>query len=176
MPKIILIGFMGCGKTTLGKLLSNALNVPFLDTDVLIESQTNKTIKELFNAFGEEHFRQLETDLLSEIKKKQQFVMATGGGLPCFGTNMNTLNELGATVYLKTSVNELCQRLTIASSKRPLLGSSRSEDLKATINSLIKTRETVYYQCHHVLKTDGKSEKELIDSLIDISREERKKL
>ena len=175
MPKIILIGFMGCGKTTFGKLLSNELNVPFFDTDALVEDKTNKTIQELFDGFGEEYFRHIETDLLTEIKKEQQFVLATGGGLPCFGTNMDTLNQLGDTVYLETSVDELYKRLTLDSSVRPLLDSSCLNELKATINSLVKKREAVYYQCHHVLKTDGKSPEELLALLTNILRENRTK-
>ncbi len=171
MPKIVLIGFMGCGKTTLGKLLSQELNVPFFDTDALIEAKTKQTISELFDAFGEAYFRALEKETLEEIKKEENFILATGGGLPCFGTNMDTLNQLGETIYLETSVGELYHRLTISSTDRPLLESSSLNDLKAKINGMVKAREPVYRQCKHALKTDGKSPHELMDSMINLLME-----
>lgn len=167
MPKIILIGFMGCGKTTIGKMLSKELKVPFFDSDALIETKTNQTISELFDASGEAYFRQLEKETLEEIKNEQKFILATGGGLPCFGTNMDTLNELGQTVYLETSVDELYYRLSIHSTDRPLLSSSNSEDLKIKINSLVRAREPFYRQCMHTLQTDGKSLLELKELLVN---------
>jgi shikimate kinase len=170
MPKIILIGFMGCGKTTLGKLLSQELNVPFFDTDALIEAKTNQPISKLFDVFGEAYFRQLEKESLEELTNEQKFVLATGGGLPCFGTNMDTLNELGQTVYLETSVDELYYRLSIQSTDRPLLNSSSLNELKVKINSLVRIREPFYQRCKHTLRTDGKSVQKLIETLVSLCK------
>ena len=110
MAVIILIGYMGSGKSTLGKKVARKLNYEFLDTDSVIEEQAGMTIADIFQQFGEPHFRTLEHDLLLSLKDRDKIVVATGGGMPCFKGNMDLLNELGKTFYLNRSVNELVHR------------------------------------------------------------------
>ena len=121
MSVIILIGYMGSGKSTLGRKIARKLNYEFLDTDSAIEEKEGLTIAAIFEQFGEVHFRKLETNILLSLKGKEKIVIATGGGMPCFNGNMNLLNELGRTFYLKRSVNELVHRLVNAKRVRPLI-------------------------------------------------------
>lgn len=144
--KVILIGFMGSGKSTMGKRIAKLLNVPFIDSDKEIECRTEKSIPELFELVGEAGFRELEKELIQKLAQKQDFVLATGGGMPCFNDNIDKLNELGETVYLKHSSNELTKRLINAKKTvRPLIQGKTSEELLEFITSTLETRE-VYYQ------------------------------
>jgi shikimate kinase len=93
--KIFLLGFMGSGKSTLGKKLANKLNVPFFDLDKIIEEQIGISIAEIFKTKGEEYFRTLETQVLKQLIYKQaKFVIATGGGAPCFNNNIELINKI----------------------------------------------------------------------------------
>ena len=103
---IILIGMMGSGKTTVGKILANKINFKFIDSDDLIEKQEDKSINDIFLLKGENYFRELEKNLISKFKYKS-FVLATGGGLPVFNDNFDKLINIGTIVYLKTSFKEL---------------------------------------------------------------------
>ena len=103
---IILIGMMGSGKTTVGKILADEINFKFIDSDDLIEKQEDKSITDIFLSKGEDYFRELEKNLISKFNHKH-FVLATGGGLPVFNDNFDKLINIGTIVYLKTSFKEL---------------------------------------------------------------------
>ncbi len=110
--KIYLIGFMGCGKTHWGKQLSQKLNIPFFDLDEEIVTEEGKSIIEIFAAHGEEYFRQKEKDVLYTVTEKyHSFVMATGGGTPCFYNNIEYMNRKGTSVWFNCSVECLFVRL-----------------------------------------------------------------
>ena len=110
--RIILIGMMGCGKTTIGKMLSYKLNVPIFESDEIFENRNNILIKDYFSKFGENSFRQKETEILKEILKKDSFVLSSGGGIILKEENRDLIfNNKNNVVYLKTSVDELYLRL-----------------------------------------------------------------
>ncbi len=154
MAVIILIGYMGSGKSTLGKKVARKLNYAFLDTDSVIEEQAGMTIADIFHQFGEPHFRILEHDLLLSLKDRDKIVIATGGGMPCFNGNMELLNELGKTFYLNRSVNELAYRLSHAKKERPLIKGVSSEELTSFIQTNLEDRNPFYEQAHYILQRE----------------------
>jgi shikimate kinase len=145
--RIALIGYMGSGKSTVGRLLSEQLNIPFIDLDERIESQTGMTITEIFQRQGEASFRELEKDTLTEILKSQSlFVLATGGGTPCFFNQIDLLNEYCETIYLRCSVEVIQMRLNEPQTSRPLL-----PRLTDNLADHMKTRESTYSQARHIV-------------------------
>jgi shikimate kinase len=147
--RVILVGFMGSGKTTLGKKIANKLGVPFIDSDNEIEAHYGKSIGQIFVESGESHFRAIESEYLEALNLREDFVLATGGGMPCFGNNMDRLNLLGTSFYLERSPKELTHRLIKAKAKRPLIdGMEEGELLQYVENTLLKREE--YYQKAHI--------------------------
>ena len=111
MTRIILIGYMGSGKTTLGKALSKDLGLPFFDLDWYIENRFCRTVSQLFAERGEDGFRQLERAMLHEVAEFENVVIAAGGGTPCFFDNIDYMNHQAQTVYLKTTPEVLFKHL-----------------------------------------------------------------
>ena len=146
MKRVFLVGYMGVGKTTIGKLLSEALGLKFIDLDKYIENRYRKTIKMLFDEKGEDGFRKIEHEMLLEVATFQNVLIATGGGAPCFYDNMRTMNEHGVTVYIKASVDHLASRLLASKNVRPLIESKSPEELKVYINHHLNQREEYYSQ------------------------------
>lgn len=140
---IILVGFMGSGKTTFGKSLAQKLNYKFIDTDKEIEGLVGMSIADLFKTKGENYFRTLERQLIEKMTV-QNTVIATGGGLPCFYDNMELLNQKGVTVYLKYSSEQLFERLKKDRDRRPLLLCKTDSELHVYIDVLLKQREVFY--------------------------------
>lgn len=140
--KVYLIGMPGAGKSTIGNQLARALDLPFLDLDREIEHREGRTIPEIFSQSGEDHFRLIESMTLREFAGNgTSFVMATGGGAPCFYDNMEALNASGLTVYLKVTLNTLIERLR-NSKGRPLL--EADQDLRLRLGQLLETRKGIY--------------------------------
>lgn len=149
--KIFLVGMPGSGKSTLGKQLSNELNVPFVDLDHVIEQHEQKSISEIFQQNGEEFFRRVESSLLREwAAKRENYVMATGGGAPCFYNGMDTLKASGVTLYVQVSIETLVQR-TRNKGHRPLLTNESDEDLLKRLTSIFETRKEIYAKAHVTL-------------------------
>ena len=144
MKRIFLIGYMGAGKTTVGKVLSRQLDLSFIDLDHYIEGRYHKTVSQLFDERGEESFREIERRMLREVGSFEDVLVSTGGGTPCFFDNMDLMNEVGQTVYLKVSVNELANRLEISKSTRPVLKERSGDELKAFIAESLQGRESFY--------------------------------
>ncbi len=169
---IILIGYMGSGKTTIGKKAARALNYSFCDTDEQIEIEEECSISELFLDKGEEYFRKKETDTLRKLLgETNRLVVATGGGIIMKKENVNILKRLGTVVYLKCSVDVLHNRLH-GDTKRPLLAEG---SLKEKIAMMLKEREPLYEAAADViLETDGKSFYETICRLEKISKSGKK--
>jgi shikimate kinase len=155
MNLIFLIGFMGCGKTTLGKKLASRLGYTFIDLDHILEAQEGMTIAEYFSKFGEDAFRKLESDVLKQTQYPANAVISTGGGLPCFFDNMDWINSHGKSVYIKLSSKTLANRLENEKTHRPLLREKHGEDLIAFIGEKLKEREPFYNKATIVL--DGLS-------------------
>ena len=144
MKRIFLIGYMGAGKTTVGKYLSKQLGLSFIDLDHYIEGRYHKTDGQLFAEKGEDAFRDMERRMLREVAMFEDVLVSTGGGAPCFFDNMEFMNETGTTVYLKVSVDELSKRLEICKTTRPVLQGRSGEELKAFIAENLKKREPFY--------------------------------
>ena len=155
MKAIVLIGYMGSGKSTIGEKTARSLGIEFLDTDTLIEAQEGMTISELFAQKGEAYFRQKETQVIQDLSEEsKKMVLATGGGLPMKEENQALLKELGTVVYLKASVNTLVERLQ-EDTTRPLL---REGDLRKKIETMLEVRNPVYEKVADiVLETDKKT-------------------
>jgi shikimate kinase len=151
MQRIILVGFMGSGKSTLGKKLAKRLNIPFLDSDDEIEKGVLLSVGEIFGTHGEAKFREIETEYIQSLQNEGGFVLATGGGLPCHNNLMEKLNELGTTFYLERSAKELAHRLRNAKSQRPLIDGLSDADLLAFIEEKLPHREEFYRQAKIVL-------------------------
>lgn len=153
--KIFLIGFMGCGKTHWGKILSEKFHVPFFDLDEKIVEQQGKSISEIFEEEGEEHFRLLEKDVLHLLTESHEnFVMATGGGTPCFYNNIDYLKKQGTVVWINCSTDCLYKRLIKEKEKRPLIKNISDEELKSYIIKKYSSRKIFYQQANVILPED----------------------
>jgi shikimate kinase len=148
MKRIILVGFMGAGKSTLGKELAALLAIPFMDSDSMIEEREGKNIESIFRVHGETYFRELEQQCVAQLPEEGDFVFAAGGGLPCHHNLMDQLNELGTTYYVKNTPKTLLHRLKDEREKRPLLAALDEADLAAFISSSLQKRERYYLKAH----------------------------
>ena len=147
MNRIFLIGYMGSGKTTIGKVLANTLGYTFVDMDSYIEAKQFKSVNQIFTEVGEAKFRLLEQQCLHEVSEFENVVIATGGGAPCFFDNMSYMNEHGVTVYINLSVDQLVERLENShANKRPLLADRKGAELKAFIEDGLAKRDFYYNQ------------------------------
>ena len=140
MRRIILIGYMGSGKTTVGKALSKETGMMFYDLDWYIESRMRKTVSQIFAERGEEGFRQIEYNMLHEVAEFENVIISCGGGTPCFFDNMDYLNQQGDVVYLKATPETLYKHLLMAKVERPLLKDKSPEELIAYITEHLKER------------------------------------
>jgi shikimate kinase len=141
---IYIIGFMGSGKTTAGKKLASLLGWLFIDLDKKIEEHTGKTIPEIFSQNGENYFRDIETQLLRNLKSCTNTIISTGGGTPCYSDNMDFMIETGLTLYLKLTPAELKSRLSESKGKRPLIKDLDQEKLQSFIEEKLAVREKCY--------------------------------
>lgn len=142
---------MGSGKTHWGKLWAAASGLDFFDLDEMIEGKEKKTIAAIFEANGEKYFRQLETETLHTLFKKQHCIVACGGGTPCFNNNMEWMNENGTTVYFKAAANDIFKRIFTEQEKRPLINNLPPGELYNYIEIKLKERETYYAQAKIIL-------------------------
>ncbi len=154
MKRIILIGFMGSGKSVLGKKIANRLEIPFIDSDNEIEEYFGKSVGEIFADHGEAFFRSLEREYIDALDLRDDFVLATGGGMPCFHSNMERLNEIGTTFYLERSPKELTNRLINAKSPRPLIKSLDKEELLTYIEDKLSERDEFYKKATVILSRE----------------------
>ena len=151
MNRIILIGYMGAGKTTIGKALSKELNIPFYDLDWYIESRMRKTVAQIFAEKGEEGFRMIEHNMLHEVAGFEDVIISCGGGTPCFFDNMDYLNQQGQVVYLKASPEVLYKHLLMGKVERPLLKGKSPEELIVFIKEQLDKREPFYTKARYTL-------------------------
>ena len=166
---IILIGYMGCGKTTLGKKLSYRKQAAFLDTDMMIEKKQEKTISEIFEKQGEEAFRQMETDCLTEIAGyKDRYIISVGGGLPLRQENRELLKKLGCVIYLRAKPDTIYDRLK-NDVTRPLL---QGDDPKKKIREMLLVRGPVYEQAADaVVDVDEKGYEAIIKEILEKAKD-----
>jgi shikimate kinase len=157
---VYLIGFMGIGKTTIAKLLAEQLQLPFLDTDLEIEKQENKSVSEIFKKEGELHFRMLEAELVTQLHTKA--IIACGGGLAIHNNNMELINSKGISIYLKASANCLYNRLKDDKKSRPLIANITNQELKLYIKKELKNRSHFYELAQYTILVDGKNKAEIL--------------
>ena len=149
MIRIFLTGYMGAGKTTLGKAFAREMNVPFIDLDWYIEERFHKSIRELFTVRGDSSFRELERNMLHEVGEFEDVVVSTGGGTPCFFDNMEYMNGCGQTVFLDVHPDILFRRLRVAKQQRPILQGKTDEDLRTFIVEALDKRAPFYSQARY---------------------------
>lgn len=162
MNNIILVGYMGCGKTTIGKHLARIGKYKFVDTDEEIELQQGRSIKEIFEKEGEASFRNMETAYLEELilKRKKGMVLSTGGGMPLRECNRELLRSLGTVIYLRTKPETVYERVK-GDSKRPLL---QCENPLERIREMIAQRRLIYQEvAHHVIDADEMKQGEIAE-------------
>ena len=153
--KIFLIGFMGSGKTTLGRKLAARMGCEFIDLDHKLEQQVELSIAEYFSIFGEDAFRTLESEVLKKTIYPDNVVISTGGGLPCYFDNMDWMKANGKVIYIKLSPKTLADRLESGKEERPLLQDKHGDDLIAFIEQKLAEREGFYSQANII--ADGLS-------------------
>jgi shikimate kinase len=151
MTRIILIGYMGAGKTTIGKILAKDLGVPFYDLDWYIETRMRKKVKQIFDERGEEGFRIIERNMLHEVAEFEDVVVACGGGTPCFFDNMEYLVGQGDVVYLRGTPDVLFRHLKMGKGVRPLLLGKSDEELLEYIKENVEKREEFYMKANHIV-------------------------
>lgn len=153
--KIFLVGYMLCGKSTIGRKLAKKLGYDFSDTDKMIENKYHLSVEKIFEQYGEQTFRILEKEILKEIKSLDNIVIATGGGLPCFGNNMNALKQMGRTIYLKMSPKSIIVRHKISKRPRPLLKGKDDEQLLDFVTKSLEEREFFYQQADITIRSES---------------------
>jgi len=161
---IVLIGFMGSGKTTIGRKLAVRLGYRFVDMDYLIEDEQQCKIAQIFEEQGESAFRKLETGLLKRLTSATNTVVSTGGGVVTIDGNLDIIRSIGISVYLKAEIEKIYERVT-RNKRRPLL---QTENPFQTIKNLMETREQAYCQADHVIETNSLSMGQVVSKIIRV--------
>lgn len=170
ITKITLMGYMGSGKSTVAQILGEKLGWPIIDLDDYISKKEGVSIPEIFKSKGEIYFRKIEnTYLLELLKSDEPFVLALGGGTPCYANNMEAILEKSDSYYLKASIGTLLERLTKEKGHRPLIAGLSEEQLTEFIAKHLFERRNYYEKAETILSIDGK-DPEQIASEIDHSR------
>ncbi|MBB3188378.1 shikimate kinase [Microbacter margulisiae] len=167
MNPIFLIGYMGSGKSTVGRLLAKHLRLQFIDLDAWIENRYRKSIHDLFAEYGETGFREIEHKNLIEISEFQDVVVATGGGAACYHQNMEWMNAHGFTIYLSASVDMLVDRLKTGKSKRPLISQKSTAEMERFIRESLLQREPYYRQALLLIKSTSEAPEKLAEHIAE---------
>ncbi|MBP6183183.1 shikimate kinase [Flavobacterium sp.] len=170
MRKIILLGYMGCGKSTIANRLSKITNIPYVDLDKSIEERTNLSINDIFEQRGEIYFRKLEREVFIELlNAPDNLIIGLGGGTPCYANNHELLKgENISSVYLKASVDTLFERLVSNKSKRPLIANKTDDEMKEFIAKHLFDRSFYYNQAQYKVTIDGKSKDETTEDILAV--------
>lgn len=153
--RIYLLGYMGSGKSTLGRRLAAKLDWEFIDLDQFIEDQQGKTVSEIFSQSGEPVFRAIESEALKLVSDRMNVVISLGGGTPCFNDNMSLINDSGTSVYIELTPQLLASRLKDAKQQRPLLADKTDEELLSFIASQLNERARYYAQAQFTIEGKG---------------------
>ena len=159
--KVFLIGFMGSGKSHWGRIWADKMDVPFFDLDTRIEKAFKMKVTNIFEKKGEEKFRELERYHLRKFQNKNNFLLACGGGTPCFSDNMEWMKAQGNVFYLKAKPELIINRLMYETAHRPVIKDVKPGELLPLIQNKILEREPYYLQAHHVLHVDELDENSL---------------
>lgn len=163
----MLIGYMGAGKTSVGKVLARKLGMEFYDLDWYIEERFRQKICDIFAQKGEEGFRRIERAMLHEVAEFENVVLALGGGTPCFFDNMEYLNQCGTTVFLDASPQTIVQHLSISHTVRPLLRDKQGPELLAHIEQQLAQRMPHYSKAQYTINVDILDNFDKIDLLVE---------
>ena len=164
--QLILLGYMGSGKTTISKLLADKLEIKAIDLDDYISEKENNSIGDIFKSKGEIYFRLKENEYLSELlNSNKSFVLALGGGTPCYANNMDLIVKKATSVYLKGNLNTLYKRLHNEKASRPLISDLSDEKLKEFIAKHLFERAPFYEQADHVISIDDKTIDQIVDEI-----------
>lgn len=167
MSKIVLLGYMGCGKSTIAHRLSKTISVPFVDLDQYIEEKTNLSVSAIFEKHGEIYFRKIEHQLFAELlASPESLIIALGGGTPCYANNHELLKQDNVvSFYLKGSIETLFNRLSVNKSKRPLISNKTNEEMKEFIAMHVFERSFYYNHAQHTVVVDNRSIEDIISSI-----------
>ena len=171
MRRIIIVGYMGAGKTTVGKALAKETGLQFYDLYWYIEGRMRKTVPQIFAERGEDGFRLVERNLLHEAAEFEDVVLSCGGGTPCFFDNIDYMNSQGDTVYLKADPDVLYAHLRMGKVRRPLLENKTPDEMKAFIREQLARREEYYLKAKHVLDVNLLDNYEKIKISVEKMRE-----
>lgn len=170
MKKIILLGYMGCGKSTIANKLSKVIQIPFVDLDEMIVEKMNLSINAIFEKHGEIYFRKIEHDVFIELlNAPESFIIGLGGGTPCYANNHELLNgDNVVSIYLKASIETLFNRLAFNSSKRPLIADKNPEEMKEFIAMHLFERSFYYNQAQYKVVVDDKTIDQTANEIADL--------
>ena len=164
--KVVLLGYMGSGKSSIGKVLAKTLNLPFIDLDEYIEYQEKLSISEIFRTKGEIYFRKIEGLYLKEILQlKYDAVISLGGGTPCYGKNLELIQQNSKSIYLKASIDAILSRLKNELTQRPLIAEIGIENLKEYIAKHLFERTSFYEKATHTVLVNSKSIEEIVEEI-----------
>lgn len=169
MKKVVLIGYMGSGKSAIAKILAEKSRIPFLELDEVIEKKCGMIIKTIFETKGELFFRKMEHELLSELlnNKNNELIISTGGGTPCYFNNHELLNvDNVITIYLQASVATLYERLIGEKLKRPLIAHLKDDEIQEFIAKHLFDRNYYYNQAQYKISVDGKTVDEIVNEIL----------
>ena len=166
---LYLVGYMGCGKSTIAKRIAKQLNIRYIDTDAEVERREGAQIVDIFDYNGEEYFRQAERAVLESIADSgEDVVVATGGGAPAWGDNMEYMNRTGRTVYIRRTAEQIASRLSpYGRMKRPKLRGLNDEELVEFMRAGIESRRAVYEQSMLTADGSGENDELLTASIIE---------
>lgn len=153
MRPLFLVGYMGCGKSTLGRTVSRITGIPFIDLDLYIEGRYHRSVRDLYAEMGEDGFRTIERNMLWEVADFEDVIVACGGGTPCFFDNMDLMNAKGLTIFLDAPVEILFSRLKRGRMKRPLIASKSDDELLLFIRSALDARMPHYRRALHTFSS-----------------------
>jgi shikimate kinase len=170
MKKIILLGYMGCGKSTISKKLSKITKIPYLDLDKCIEQRTNLSVNEIFEQKGEIYFRKLEHEIFLEILNlPDSYILSLGGGTPCYANNHELLKtENTVSIYLKASIGTLFKRLVANKSERPLIADKNEDEMKEFIAKHLFDRSFYYNHAQHKVIVDDRTKEQTVQDILDL--------
>ncbi len=177
MPLLFLVGYMGCGKSTLARKIARRLGVESVDTDRLVEEQEGAAVADIFRYEGEEHFRRIEREALERvIGRGGTQVVSTGGGLPVWGDNMERMNRAGMTVYLRRPARQIVQRMSpYGRRKRPRLQGLNDEELVGFMPRDMIEREPFYARARLTIDCATFSDEELVEIILEKVKNEESK-
>lgn len=170
MRKIILLGYMGCGKSTIAKTLSKTTKIAFVDLDKSIEESANLSVNEIFEQHGEIYFRKLEHEIFVELlNSPEDLIIGLGGGTPCYANNHELLKGAAVlSIYLQASIETLFDRLVVNKSKRPLIADKSEEEMKEFIAKHLFDRSFYYNQAQYIVNVDDKSIDQTVIEILNL--------